>query len=236
MKRAITYTCAAFLMVFALASTSCDSENSNYDVTVGWTMMGFQTCETMPLPQLNNETLVFEEVHIEVFEEENTDDPIIFDDVPCDDYFYTIQNLDEGEYVVTLDAMADYEGQNIAFFQMTMDVEAPAEEDEYVDDWEVGKGTVQVSWGFESGFCVGNGVDSIDITLESVTGSADFDENGVDCVDEIYVFEEIQWDTYRVVVRGYDMDGTQTHYGESDEDFEVLPGSQINQIVTLLEM
>jgi hypothetical protein len=197
-------------------------------------MMGVQSCETMPLPQLGGETLVFETVHIEVFEEDNTDgDPIMFFDTPCDEHFYTIQNLEEGEYYVTFGAMAEYEGQELAFFQMDMDIEAPAEQDEYVEMWQMGSGSVQASWGFVSGFCVGNGVEKIDIALNSVTGDAEYTQEGIDCVDEILLIEDVPWDTYSLSIQGFDLYGSQTHSGETAEDFEVLPGSQVNAFVTL---
>ncbi len=214
------------LVVSISAVFGCDSEsNKKYDITVGWDIAGVDICESVPIPQLDGDILVFDEMEIEVYDpDEDTETPIAAYTADCTDFEFVIPDLSRGTYDVEIGAVAEHNGESLPYFQASLEVDVPSDE-EYTASLSLGTGSVRVGWGFDQGFCVSNEVETIGIQLTGETN--DYEATDVPCSDEIYLIDNVKWDTYSLTVQGFDADELLTHTGDASSDFEVKPGQVI---------
>jgi hypothetical protein len=251
MMRLRTMMVAFAVMASVFSTPGCDSEDEvSYDVDVEWTIGGMPSCESTTLnyiqdylldPSLDpaDQRFIFDEMEIKVYESEEDAEkdaePIREETVACDNFSYEISGLDRGEYYVTVGAMANYDGVTLPYFQSSGKVTAPPADDKtYEFQLSLGKGTVNVTWGFAKGVCGGNGVKTVNISLTNREG----DErpfNNVSC-DQLSgeIIPDVEWDMYTVEIEGFDETGKMTHSGELEE-FKVRPGEDYDAYVTLSE-
>jgi len=161
--------------VASAAFAGCDSEDTKrYDVTVTWNVAGAEVCSAY----LNEDTtLEFDNVEINVYKTPEDTEPIQdAAQASCSEFSYTIPRLKRGTYHVELGAYAeDDDGDYLPYYQAEGEIEAPSkEEDGYQFGLALGKGSINVRWGFEDyGWCDSNGVTNMDISLaDEVTVSA----------------------------------------------------------------
>ena len=224
----------ACLMVGVVACDE-DADVKSHDVTVRWNISNLETCsQTLPqdLAGPDGGVLEFESVRVRLYN--SIDDTELLRDAyeSCDAFSYTVYDLEEGSYFVTLGAMATYDGVTLPYFQSNPDdgeIISPAPDDEPYDfTLSLGRGTVVVSWEFgKPGLCAGNGVSTLHIVLEGRQSAHRYEVSEVMCEAGQYEFIDVAWDVYRVSVEGYDESGTQVVSGSSDEDFKVRPGEVI---------
>ena len=134
-------------------------------------------------------------------------------------------------YHVELDAYAeDSDGDYIPYFQAEGEIRAPAQlEDGYDFGLSLGKGEIEVKWGFaDYGWCGSNGVENLDISLVSEL---------VPCESETYLIEDVEWQEWTLTIDGLDVDGDVVMEGAYNDGnpFMVKPGQHVDAMVVLDE-
>ncbi len=209
--------------------TDTDVGVQTYDVEISWSIAGMAVCE-IPVPEsFGGGSLTFDSVVISIYEEKG-----LFTnsaETACDDYSYTLHDLESGKYFVTLDAMANYEGDNLPFYRADGEILVPT-----LDDYEFGlalnAGEVKVSWGFDNyRMCSSNGVNSIGISLDGMNDVV------VDCDEQQFTIPDLDWSIYSLSLIGFNESDEVTWHGEySDNPFEIRPGQSIDAFVELTEI
>jgi hypothetical protein len=227
-------TCFAILIGAALvgaACAGCDSESSKkYDVDVFWQIAGADVCTANPGVGTVDE-LTFNTVRISVYEDQGSTTTIQTADVDCSDFSYTIEGLKRGNYWVRVDAMAQIEGDDepLPYYQSEQEILAPSDAD-YPEGYkfalEVGRATVEVRWDFDQvGYsCVDYGVEDVDISIADEIVPCNGD-NG-----QIYVVEDVSWNTYTIAIDGLDADGNPVAHGDYNDgnEFEIKPRDYVD--------
>lgn len=224
MTRFMILTGVALAMVISTLLFSCDSESKKtYDVDVEWRINRVQECEAIVKDggQLN-----FSEIVITVWDDEDDiaegKDPIAVEDgIDCGDFEYTLSDMDRGKYFVVVEAIADYEGQELPYFQGSEELTVPSDDPTEVDLY-LSVGKVTAVWGFENRrMCGANDVEEVRAYLR--VGSDEEDSGPIDCELGEFVFENLDWDYYELEIEGMDANGEVTHRGTYIADVEDNP-------------
>ncbi len=219
MKQLLARYSILILAAGSIAMAGCNTEATEFDVTISWNIAGAPTCQAF----LDGDTtLTFDEVVVTVYdEEENVVDTS--PKVPCTDFEYQIPDLEEGTYSVTVFAYADHDGDYLPYYQARGKIEAPEPSDEeYKFGLEVGTSTITIIWGFEFGTCGVNNVQTISVEMQGDKYTIPAEETTCDSAEGM-VIDSIWWDTYDIIVKGFS--GTdQTHQGML-EDLVLKPNT-----------
>ena len=232
----------AALAAFALAA-GCDSEDTKtYDVTVTWNVAGANTCTASPAAGV---TLEFDQITIELYDmDQISDGKVISGETPfqtetvadCSLFTYTIQRLERGRYYALVKAWAtDNDGDHLPYYQAGTEIAAPskAADGSYDVSLMLGKGEVDVTWGFDNyGQCDSSTVGVSTIVISLIPNEV------IDCGDGEYVVTDVAWgDNYMLSVDGKDADGNITWTGDyTGNPFSVKPGQTIEAQVILSEV
>ena len=228
MKRAILFFALLGALVFG-----CDSESGKtYDVPVSWNIGGAQTCSQLVGPIGDQVQVDFDDMRISVYEDEEATEPLESPvTATCSDFEYTIPRLERGSYLVKVEAMGEYDGEDLPIYSGTIEIAAPYDEDE--DDNEVGlllsKGSVHVTWSFDNGLMCGPN----DVEMMSVSMSGD--ETEVECsVGELEVSDLMAFTNYDLSIEALDVDGDVVFDGDyEDNSFYLVPGETLDAHVVL---
>lgn len=222
---------AMLIAALSFGSIACDSEESeSYDLTVNWNISGLEVCQTpLPVGEYAQDELIFEEVEINIYSDAELTTAVQAGvTVPCDSFNYEFTRLARGKYYITVDAIADYDGAELAFFQGSVEVSVPADDDEVAIQLMVGTGDVAVTWSFDGGLTCGiemaGEVDSIVVDLLGE------DEQTVACGDGQLVIENVgPGSGNELTLKGLDVDGEVIYIQDfADNPFEVLPGESVD--------
>ena len=110
----------------------------------------------LPEGEFAQDDVVFDSVEINIYEDETAETAIQPPvSVPCETFSYTIARLDRGSYYVTVDALTDWDGDELAFFTGATTVAVSGDDATADVNLAVGKGDVRVIWRFASGLICG---------------------------------------------------------------------------------
>jgi hypothetical protein len=220
MKRLWLVLASVCAVAASAAFFACDSEDKKeYEATVAWQIAGTPTCSSPGLINQGNAVLQFDEVVVKVYEDkEDVADPAAETVVEplraqCAQLEYVVRKLRRGTYWVVLEAMADFDGERLPYYKGGGELTVPTDE-KLTIQLTMAKGSVEVGWGFERSYCTGNAVTEVSASL-TLQGSTQSITSGlIPCTDEIYLFANLDWGLYSLVVEGYDAAGAVTHRGE----------------------
>jgi hypothetical protein len=231
-------TFLAALAFAAVAGVSCNTEDAKtYDVVVSWSVAGAQTCSASPSAGV---ILDFDQITIEVYDEDQVQDgKVISGEVPfqtetvadCSLYKYTIQRLERGRYYAYVKAWAvDADGEHLPYYQAGTAIRAPSTMGEagYPVSLMLGKGEVNVTWGFDNyAQCGAVGVQDIVLSLAP--------NPKLDCSLGAYLLTDINAASgYSLTVDGLDENGDITWTGTYDGNpFDIKPGQHVDAQVIL---
>jgi hypothetical protein len=229
---------AILLVGTCIVMAGCeDDEVSTHDVTIGWNISNMDVCsqrlEGDYLVPDAGPDLIFNDVVVQLYENQGDDDSFDRATEDCNSFQTTFHNLERGDYFVTVEAMADYDGVELPYFQSDPDdgnIVVPSVGDEPYDfRLELGTGKVMIEWGFEKGVCSANDVSKLHITLQGGKSHHSHVNENVLCDSAEWLVEGVEWDTYSIEIEGYAADGTRTLSGSTTDDFKVRPGEYIGE-------
>ncbi len=241
MKRSTLYV---FIIALFIPFFGCDSENQDtYEATVKWNISDIEICrQALPEDYIIEEDgreLVFENVEIKVYDDEGDEDPVQEGVAKCDAFSYTLFGLERGEYYVTVGAIATYDGVTLPYFQGDNNslpddstfVVPTVQDEPYNFTLTLGTGKVTVTWDFDQGVCGANGVSELDVSLVGDQPNHQYENREIPCdLEGGLVIEDVEWDMYNILIRGFNEEGQLTHIGESPEKFKVRPGEHIGDL------
>lgn len=215
----------AAMVVLPLVS-GCDSEEEKtYELTVGWNISGFNTCQTfLPVGQYAQDEITFTQVKINIYEDETATETVQ-STITADCLFYEqeIKGLDRGSYFVTVDAYGDYDGQELAFFHGESTASVPGDNNTLNIPLTVGLGQIAVNWGFNSVFTCGitqaGEVTDVVVDINGESFSAPCGQGGI-------VLSKINPGTSNTITaRALDANGDMLYQAaHAANPFHVLPG------------
>jgi len=222
MKRITIMIMAIFVAAALMVTLSCDTEEEEtHSVTVKWDIGGVPSCKSEWDREDEHISLSFDKVRITVFENKGDSEPVHDAiTVECSEHQYTVHQLERGTYHVQIEAMADFQGQYLPYFEGSLEIVAPADDTEYAASLRLSTGSVEVEWGFERGQCNSsrNMVKNVIITLEGTDVSNMIESESISCEQAQYSFEDMTWDLYKLTVEGFNEAGELTHRGIYEED------------------
>jgi hypothetical protein len=262
MKRQITIIGAVTAVALFALVISCDSEDKKtYDADIEWEINNSELCQALVENEYGGGTFDFDQVTIKIWDDEKDiaaeKDPIFErEDIGCDEFKFTVKDMDRGNYYVELKAWADYDGEYLPYFKGTAELTVPSDEPAKVNLTRA-SGSVLVSWGFENyKQCGAVDVEEIQIILDA-EGETPIKPDRIPCSTGEYKIDDLDWIYYELTVEGLDADGEVTHRGtyiaeESDNPddgdagddagtenlnlLDVRPGSERDAFVLLLEV
>jgi hypothetical protein len=262
MKRQITIIGAAFAVALFAVVMSCDSEDKKtYDAEIEWQINNSTLCKALVEDEYGGGTFDFDQVTIKIWDDEKDiaagKAPVFKrEDIGCDEFNFTVEDMDRGNYYLELKAWADYDGEYLPYFKGNGELTVPSDEPTRVNLTRA-SGSVLVSWGFENyAMCGAVDVEEIQITLEA-EGEAPIKPDRIPCDTGKYKIGDLDWNHYKLTVEGLNADEKVTHSGtyiaeESDnpddgdagddagtEDLNLLdvrPGSEREALVVLAEV
>lgn len=217
--------------VFALG---CDTEGEkHYEITVGWNISGQQTCKAILIsPETGEpETVDLEAVVVTVYKDKNyrlaptpQDARVTQSQGACQHGEIVLQDLQRGNYWVTVEAFAQLESDSKAypyyFGEGALKVPGPANETTNFT-LAVGKGDILVDWYFEpKEKCPANGTMKLAMTAGSGINNYSSKEK-IECdADGGMLVTGKSWDTYQLTLETYDENNRLTHRGTCVDDDE----------------
>lgn len=220
MKR-ITMVAALAAAAFCAAYVAgCDEgSESSYSVTMKWEVGGYAGyCEPSVPEYLGGGKIQIDSVSVDLFKSKADADagkePMGNNSATCDEGSIIISNLSKGSYYAKMLAYGTHENADVPdggptpstdrlkYYVADMSINVPAVEDTpYVFELKPNTAKVTVGWDFDKFSCTQNGVQKVNVEL---TGARhNYSSDKIDCTQETFLFETVEWDTYSISVEGY---------------------------------